>query len=285
MAFDVKTFMTRTGSAILFAIIMLSAMLWKLPAFLLLFLAVTVIGLREYASILEKILHTTFSAVEKNVYYFIGVTTYFLVSLLPIFSCDDGMNSLSGTWLYYVLGLWIGAIVIFIFLKKQKASWFLLTGISYVALSLGILVQLRIQSLLLPLLIIFMIWTNDTMAYITGSFIGKNKLMPSVSPKKTIEGTLGGILFTFLVALLWQRASGFFTGWNWAILAFIASIAGTIGDLIESKLKRMAGVKDSGSIMPGHGGILDRFDSLLFVAPVAFLYTVLFMKCFPYTVF
>lgn len=285
MAFDVNTFMTRSGSAILFGIIMLSALLWKIPAFILLFLLVTFLGLKEFAMLLEKILQTSFSAAEKAAYYFTGVCTYLFVSVLPLSSCDEWMMRVSNLSFYYILGLWIGSMIIFIGMKKKKAAFYLMTGVSYVSISLGLLVQLRVQSLLLPLIIILLIWTNDTMAYITGSFIGKRKLMPSVSPKKTIEGTLGGILFTFLVALLWQHLSGFFNGWNWAILALIASVAGTIGDLVESKLKRMADVKDSGAIMPGHGGALDRFDSLLFAAPVAFLYTLMYMKCFPYSVF
>lgn len=277
--------MTRSGSAILFGIIMLSALLWKIPAFILLFLLVTFLGLKEFAMLLEKILQTSFTAAEKAAYYFTGVCTYLFVSVLPLSSCDEWMMRVSNVSFYFILGLWIGSMIIFLGMKKKKAAFYLLSGVSYVSISLGLLVQLRAQSLLFPLIIILLIWTNDTMAYITGSFIGKRKLMPSVSPKKTIEGTLGGIFFTFMVALLWQNMSGFFNGWNWTILALIASVAGTIGDLVESKLKRMADVKDSGSIMPGHGGALDRFDSLLFAAPIAFLYTLMCMKCFPYSVF
>ena len=117
-------------------------------------------------------------------------------------------------------------------------------------------------------MIIGSIWINDTMAYIVGSLIGKTPLS-RISPKKTREGTLGGIILAIgVMGLLgwWLRdepAVALFPPIVWMIVAAIASITGTFGDLLESKLKRMAGVKDSGHIMPGHGGFLDRFDSLL----------------------
>ena len=117
------------------------------------------------------------------------------------------------------------------------------------------------------------------MAYIVGSLVGKTPLS-KISPKKTWEGTIGGIILSVgvvgLVAFYWL-----FNSWPVAIaimlLATIASIAGTFGDLLESKLKRMAGVKDSGNIMPGHGGFLDRFDSLLLAIPAVWLYVYLLL--------
>ncbi|MEY4336933.1 MAG: hypothetical protein RLZZ45_1852, partial [Bacteroidota bacterium] len=109
------------------------------------------------------------------------------------------------------------------------------------------------------------IWINDTMAYVVGSFIGKTPLS-SWSPKKTWEGTIGGIVLSvvliyFLAQLKWEA------NWEIMLVAFVTAISGTVGDLLESKLKRMAGVKDSGSFLPGHGGFLDRFDSILLAAP------------------
>jgi phosphatidate cytidylyltransferase len=116
--------------------------------------------------------------------------------------------------------------------------------------------------------IIILIWTNDTFAYLVGKNIGKNKLFPSVSPKKTIEGFGGGLVFTIIVGILlanyYIMAS---TLYIWIVIAAIVSIFSTLGDLIESKLKRVAGIKDTGNIMPGHGGILDRLDSIIFVIP------------------
>lgn len=116
--------------------------------------------------------------------------------------------------------------------------------------------------------IIVLIWTNDTFAYLVGKNFGKNKLFPSVSPKKTIEGFAGGLVFTIIGgALLSHYYIMASTLYIWIIIATIVSIFSTLGDLIESKLKRVAGIKDTGNIMPGHGGILDRLDSIIFVIP------------------
>jgi phosphatidate cytidylyltransferase len=129
----------------------------------------------------------------------------------------------------------------------------------------------------LPILgIIFLIWSNDTFAYLGGSLYGKNKMIERVSPGKTWEGTLTGIVITFALSFLFDTLICPLHGSLWLILGICVPILATIGDLIESKLKREAGVKDSGSIMPGHGGILDRFDSLIFVAPFAYLILSLF---------
>ncbi len=127
--------------------------------------------------------------------------------------------------------------------------------------------------------IFILIWTNDTFAYIVGKSIGKHKLYEKISPKKTIEGFIGGLLFTilagFLISKFYFRPSEKYLEMSvriWIIIAIIVSVFGTIGDLIESKFKRTANVKDSGNIMPGHGGILDRLDSVIFVAPFIFLF-------------
>ena len=127
--------------------------------------------------------------------------------------------------------------------------------------------------------IFILIWTNDTFAFIVGKSIGKRKLFERVSPKKTIEGFIGGVLFAVLASYIISRfyfepKESYFkkSVVIWMTIALIASIFGTIGDLIESKFKRAAGVKDSGAIMPGHGGILDRLDSVIFVAPIIFLF-------------
>ena len=116
--------------------------------------------------------------------------------------------------------------------------------------------------------ILILIWANDTFAYLVGKNFGKNKLFPSVSPKKTIEGFVGGMFFTIISSVLLSK---FYIESNilyiWIIIAIIVSIFSTLGDLIQSKFKRVAGIKDSGKIMPGHGGILDRLDSIIFVIP------------------
>jgi phosphatidate cytidylyltransferase len=130
-------------------------------------------------------------------------------------------------------------------------------------------------------LIVASIWINDTMAYIVGSFIGKTPLT-KISPKKTWEGTIGGIILSIIVVGIFGYFINANKDWESVLelmgVAAIASITGTFGDLLESKLKRMADVKDSGHIMPGHGGFLDRFDSLLLATPFVWLYIILFMN-------
>ncbi len=130
-------------------------------------------------------------------------------------------------------------------------------------------------SYIIPCTIIFSIWINDTMAYIVGSLIGKTPFS-KISPKKTWEGTAGGALLCIVVIGLIAYFSKLLPVKDALIIAAICAVFGTMGDLLESKLKRMAGVKDSGSIMPGHGGFLDRFDSLLVATPFVWLYIQLF---------
>jgi phosphatidate cytidylyltransferase len=134
-----------------------------------------------------------------------------------------------------------------------------------IAFSDGQYMPMRVMGLL------FLNWMNDTFAYLTGSMIGKTPFFSRISPKKTWEGTLGGIVCTILIA--WGL-SHFLTEYSpseWLVIAFCVSVFGTVGDLIESMLKRSVGVKDSGTIMPGHGGFLDRFDSFIFLLPFVWL--------------
>jgi phosphatidate cytidylyltransferase len=124
--------------------------------------------------------------------------------------------------------------------------------------------------LMVPILVIVTVWVNDTMAYIVGSFIGRTPISP-ISPKKTWEGTIAGIILS--VVILSTVAGQYIpiaTKYLYMI-TFVASVMGNLGDLFESKLKRMAGVKDSGSMMPGHGGFLDRFDSIMFAGPFVWI--------------
>jgi phosphatidate cytidylyltransferase len=169
-----------------------------------------------------------------------------------------------------------------IFLKNIVYSF---VGLIYISLPLALLVDLRTDfsedsyqlSLTVPLLIIFSLWINDTIAYIVGSIIGKTPLS-KVSPKKTWEGTTGGVVLTVVVICLLAYFTGRISVVHAGVMAALAAVFGTIGDLFESKLKRLAGVKDSGNIMPGHGGFLDRFDSLLFAAVVVWIYVGFFLK-------
>lgn len=116
------------------------------------------------------------------------------------------------------------------------------------------------------------LWANDTGAYLIGSLIGKHAFAENISPKKTVEGTLGGILTSVLVALGMSFLSTSVSVWSWVALGIIIAVSGTYGDLAASMFKRRAGIKDSGRLMPGHGGALDRFDSFIFAVPAAFTY-------------
>lgn len=123
--------------------------------------------------------------------------------------------------------------------------------------------------------IILLLWTSDTMAYFTGKMFGKNKLFPSVSPGKTKEGSLGAGLFSILVGTGMAMATED-SVIKWIMIAIIVWILGTLGDLVESRMKRVQKIKDSGSILPGHGGFLDRFDSLVMVIPFLLLFDYFF---------
>lgn len=127
----------------------------------------------------------------------------------------------------------------------------------------------------IPVGFFLLLWTNDTGAYLAGSLIGKHRLFERISPKKSWEGFFGGLILTLLVALLFSGWLGVADAGGWMIIAVIISIAGTAGDLIESMLKRSLGLKDSGTVMPGHGGFLDRFDSVVVSFPLVYLYIAL----------
>ena len=121
-----------------------------------------------------------------------------------------------------------------------------------------------------------LIWANDTGAYIIGISFGKHRLLERISPKKSWEGFVGGVLLAAFIAWLLSGWLGVVDSFSWILISIIVSFAGTYGDLVESMLKRNTGVKDSGSIMPGHGGFLDRFDSAIFSFPLVYLFISLF---------
>ena len=190
----------------------------------------------------------------------------------------------------------IGCIYEFVMIMKKipgsRPLVFFLSAIPYIIIPLALLYLLGINgnaylhrmeakgyTPLLPLVIIFSLWINDTMAYLVGSLIGKTPFS-KISPKKTWEGTLGGVILCVIsMALLGPKFSGepALSALDWILIALICSFFGTAGDLLESKLKRLANIKDSGSFMPGHGGFLDRFDSMLVATPFVWLYVQFFL--------
>lgn len=120
-------------------------------------------------------------------------------------------------------------------------------------------------------------WSSDTFAYFSGYFLGKHKLCPEVSPKKTVEGFIGGVLGTMVMVTLVGTSFTFSVG-KMALLGLLIALAATVGDLVESAIKRYTGIKDSGNLIPGHGGVLDRFDSVMFTVPFVYYFTQFFLR-------
>ena len=295
MAFNWQTFRTRTLTAIIFAAVMLAGLLWNHWSFLILFSVIHFGCWWEYLKLAEKTHTTVFHPYTKLGLMVMGYG-------LMLWFCGPAYH-INGYGLKANISLPVSAagfalLLIGIFQKntiKIKAFGMALAGLVYISLCWGLMMDLYkgldihsqdtlfvLKAHFIPVVIIASIWINDTMAYIVGSLIGKTPLS-KISPKKTWEGTVGGIILSVLVmALLFP---GLFYSINdkdisiiVGIVAIIASVTGTIGDLLESKLKRMAGVKDSGSLMPGHGGFLDRFDSLLLATPFVWLYVQWYIK-------
>lgn len=266
-----NTFFTRSATAIVFAMVMLAGLLGHALLFSALFFLVQFLCIKEYFSLLKKINTQNQNSIALEIaVQFFGAALLLLCS--PIF---EGQKSFLPALLCIptVILLWQA-----LHAKGNIQNAFQSFGaMLYIILPILLLILMREKSLLLPLGLIVMIWVNDTMAYIVGSFIGKTPFS-TISPKKTWEGTIGGAVLTVIAAGIWGYFSPYYHIQDWLVLSLCASVAGTLGDLLESKLKRLAEVKDSGSFMPGHGGALDRFDSLLVATPFAFTYSYLFME-------
>ncbi|MCG7856344.1 phosphatidate cytidylyltransferase [Flavihumibacter sp.] len=280
MAFNWQTFRTRTGTAIIFAVVMLAGLLWNQWLFLLLFSIIHFGCWYEYQQLLEKI-DPDYKQITPFHRYGVMIAGW---CILLFFTGDD---SFSDVLSLHAIAWWVGLVLILVLpimellfsrhinLRNIRHS---ILGLLYISLSFGLLVQMRWEDMRLPMLIIFSIWINDTMAYIVGSLIGKTPLS-AISPKKTWEGTIGGIMLSVLVmAIISYTTNYFYSLTHSVIIALIAAVFGTFGDLLESKIKRMANVKDSGSFMPGHGGFLDRFDSILLATPFVWIYVNLFLR-------
>nr|WP_214460590.1 phosphatidate cytidylyltransferase [Flavihumibacter fluvii] len=275
MAFNWQTFWTRTWTALIFAAVMVTGLFWNQWAFFILFSIVHFGCWYEYQKLVAKFA-TDYEAITPFHRYGVMLAGWTLV----LYFTGKGLTF--GSFSLHALGWWAGLLFLFVLpitellftrhISLQNIRYSAL-GILYISLSLGLLMDLRTHpefGYLLPVTIIFSIWINDTMAYLVGSMIGKTPLT-AISPKKTWEGTLGGII----ISIAAMGVLSYFTHhpvFHAAVIAAIAAISGTFGDLLESKLKRLAGVKDSGQIMPGHGGFLDRFDSLLLAVPFVWVY-------------
>lgn len=181
----------------------------------------------------------------------------FLLLIIELFQkTDKPFQNVAGT----LLGIFYAIVPIFLLISISKENVYIE----------GTLIQKFTPNIAAGIL--FLTWINDTGAYLVGSKMGKTPLFPRISPKKTWEGTVGGIIFCILSAFLIHRLLGVLSLTDWMIIGGLVSVFGTLGDLIESMLKRSVGVKDSGTFMPGHGGFLDRFDAFIFEIPFIFLY-------------
>lgn len=252
----------RTLSGIVYIILLVGAILYSVETFMLLFAVFFITAVIEFCKLyqINKIYGLLLSVAIAVSLFFLNNHPYnsALLCVVPfsIFLMIDLFQNQSK--------------------KEQPLFKKLIHLIGYVTLPFLIITQLPYlngnYSPFLLLSIFIMIWCNDTFAYICGRLLGKHKLYEKISPKKTIEGFIGGLLFTQLAAFIIYKTSSLQISLiAWLLIALGISVLGTVGDLIESKYKRQAGVKDSGNIMPGHGGILDRFDSILFAAPFLFL--------------
>jgi len=287
MALNKEVFRVRATSAVFFMIVMLAGLLWNHWSFLVLFSVIHFGCWWEYFNLIEKINQVKFNNYTRFGFMLSGfammlsfcgpayvIQGYGLKENLCLALCVAGFTLLA-----------IG-----IFKKNQihiKSYGNVALGWLYISLSWGMMMGLRQHGMVfkgpslfidlgryLPIILILSIWINDTMAYIVGSFIGKTPFS-KISPKKTWEGTIGGAILA-VVAMAFAGHFLLDAAWNISIaIPAIAAVIGTAGDLLESKIKRMAGVKDSGTMMPGHGGFMDRFDSLLLATPFAWLFVYL----------
>lgn len=279
-----NNFWIRTLTGIAFVAIITGCIWWNFRATTGLFFVISVMGLWEFYSLLEKNNY----APQKYYGIFSGIIAFIAVGVLKI--TDSRILS-------FLLAILFFTFIIELFRKKEMPFTNIaltLTGIIYIVVPFSLLLAYasvirdsKIISSLFPgteytepskrfiLGFFFLIWSNDTFAYLVGKAIGRTKLFERVSPKKTWEGTIGGALCTQGTAYI---ISFYFTEpafIHWHIVALIISVFGTLGDLVESIFKRNLGVKDSGTIFPGHGGILDRFDSTLLAVPFVVSYLML----------
>lgn len=272
-----NNFFTRTLTALFFVIAIVGSALLGQTVFSFLLLIIVVLGLHEFISLIsteniEPAMWPTLIA---------GVIIYstFATHAMGLIDTPGLFAIFPAVFMLFILELW-----------RNKANPFTnialsLTAIIYIALPLGLMMYFfdpvvvsgpSHYGIVLGFLVI--LWLNDTGAYLVGSVIGKHKLFERISPGKTWEGSIGGALSALATAwglsLIFRQLDGS----QWMILAIIVVISGTLGDLVESMLKRSLGIKDSGNIFPGHGGILDRFDAVLLSVPFVFVYLALFCQ-------
>ncbi|CAL2111930.1 Phosphatidate cytidylyltransferase [Tenacibaculum sp. 190130A14a] len=258
-----RDLLTRSVSALIYAAVFITAIFFSKESYLAIIGIFSLISLWEFSKIIQS----------KNYISFIILA---VLSTITVYVLDKEYPAILLAFSLFCL-----AILLYYLFSLKKIHYSntqqkIFLKYIYIVLPFFYLAKLPfINSEYTPsiiLYIILLIWTNDSFAYLVGKNFGKHKLFEKVSPKKTIEGFLGGLLFAILAGFIIAKNSIIFSVADWIIIAIIVSIMGNLGDLVESKFKRQANVKDSGTIMPGHGGLLDRLDSLFFLAPFVYLY-------------
>jgi phosphatidate cytidylyltransferase len=265
----VKELFIRALSGALYAALLILSLQWQ-DAVIALFFVFGLISLSEFNKLIK--LKGILSYIIFIVLY--GCFAYWKT----IFGSDAGF--MEASQILQVLSIFVLLFLIKdlfsekkipLFLTKRyiNSTFYLTTGFVFIILIANYYDPFNPNILLGTFLLA---WINDTFAYLVGKNFGRQKLFPSISPKKTVEGFLGGLFFSCVSSYFIAKFTETLDFTNWLILSIIISVFGTIGDLVESKYKRQAGVKDSGNIMPGHGGLLDRLDSIIFAAPFIYLF-------------
>lgn len=265
-----KELLTRAISGIVYVILLIVSMYWE-NALLIVLYIFGLITLAEFNKLIKLNALLITASIFTSLYF--GFWYWCMIH-----NSNTGTNE--AIQILLVITIFVNLILIKDLFTEKKIPLF--ESKRYIAttfyLSSGFVFMFLIANYLntfTPLLLLgsfILVWVNDSFAYLIGKNFGKQKLFPSISPKKTVEGFLGGLFFACVSSYfisVYVDTLGFT---SWLILAIIISVFGTIGDLIESKFKRQAQVKDSGVIMPGHGGLLDRLDSIIFTAPFIYLF-------------
>ena len=271
-----NNFIQRAVTGVLFVIVLVGCILYSPLSFGILFTIISVLSVHEFAQLVSK---SSEVSINKTITALGGA--YLFLALMSF--CTQ--QSVGARVFLPYLGLLLYMMITELYLKKKNptGNWaYSMLSQLYVALPFALLNVLAFQNSsetgsvtynrILPLSIFVFIWLSDTGAYCVGSLIGKHRLFERISPKKSWEGSIGGGIFSIASSLGFAHFFPFMPGWQWVGLAIVVVIFGTWGDLTESLMKRQLGIKDSGNILPGHGGMLDRFDSALMAIPAAVVY-------------
>ena len=281
-----NNFLTRTLTGAAFVAVMIGCIWWSFWSMAALFLVISVLGLWEFYSLIEK------NGIHIQKFYGVLLGIIFFLLFFPSITTDFPYATIaviSSLGISFIIELFkksekpiLNISIIFFGIIYIILPFALLTYIGFIVVSMEGILSLIFSSEkdlnnynFFILGFFLLIWSNDTFAYLVGRSIGKTKLFERISPKKTWEGFIGGIICTQGIAYLISIYFSELAPIHWHVVALIVSVFGTLGDLVESMFKRSLGVKDSGTILPGHGGILDRFDGVLLSSPFVVTYLML----------